>query len=153
MRDALSIFDQIVSFSGNKITYQGVIANLNVLDYDYYFQITDAFLASDYIKSLLIFDKILKNGFDGHHFITGLASHFRDLLVCKDEGTAQLFEVGDTIKAKYDAQCQLCSVDFLFDALKITTDCDLNFKNAKEKRLHVEFALMGLCRILIEKKK
>lgn len=153
MRDALSIYDQIVSFSGNKITYQGVIANLNVLDYDYYFQITDAFLTSNYIQALLIFDKILKNGFDGHHFITGLASHFRDLLVCKDEGTAQLFEVGDLIKSKYSAQSEQCSIDFLFDALKITTDCDLNFKTAKEKRLHVEFALMGLARILIEKKK
>ncbi len=153
MRDALSIFDQIVSFSGNQITYQNVIANLNVLDYDYYFQITDAFLATDYVQALLIFDKILKKGFDGHHFITGLAGHFRDLLVCKDDGTSNLFDVGDSIKTKYNIQSELCSIDFLYEALKLTTDCDLAFKNAKEKRLHVEFTLLGLSRLLLEKKK
>lgn len=153
MRDALSIFDQIASFSGNKITYQNVIENLNVLDFDYYFNITDAFLKSDYVNSLLLFDKILKKGFDGYHFITGLAGHFRDLLVSKDEQTIGLFDVSDSIKKKYYTQSQACSIDFLFDALKLTTECDLNYKNAKDKRLHVEFALFGLSRLLLEKKK
>ncbi len=153
MRDALSIFDQIVAFSGKSITYQQIIDNLNVLDYDYYFRLVDAFLAEDTTQTLLIFDEILKRGFDAHHFISGLSSHFRDLLVCKDTATIQLMDVGTKIKEKYGAQAQKSSIDFLIDALQITNDCDLQYRIAKNKRLHVEFALLRVARVLDEQRK
>lgn len=153
MRDALSIFDQIVAFSGKNITYQQIIDNLNVLDYDYYFRLVDAFLAEDTTQTLLIFDEILKRGFDAHHFVSGLSSHFRDLLVCKDLATIQLMDVGTKIKEKYGAQAQKSSIDFLIDALQITNDCDLQFRIAKNKRLHVEFALLKVARVLDEQRK
>jgi len=153
MRDALSIFDQLVSFCGNTITYQGVIDNLNVLDYEYYFKLVDAFLAGDVSKSLLLFNDVLNKGFDAHHFITGLASHFRDVLVSKDASTLQLLEVGDDIRARYQQQAQVCSTDFLFLGLKITNDCDLDYRISKNKRLLVELALIRLCQLNDEKKK
>ncbi|SMO39034.1 DNA polymerase III, subunit gamma and tau [Saccharicrinis carchari] len=153
MRDALSIFDQIVAFSGKRITYQQIIDNLNVLDYDYYFNLVDAFLAEDTTQSLLIFDEILKRGFDAHHFISGLSSHLRDLLVCKDTATVQLMDVGVKAKEKYASQAQKSSMDFLLDALQITNDCDLQYRMAKNKRLHVEFALLKLARVLDEQRK
>jgi len=153
MRDALSIFDQIVAFSGKNITYKQVIENLNVLDYDYYFRLTEAFLEEDTTSVLLIFNDILHHGFEGSHFIYGLSSHFRDLLVCKDPQTVILLETGASIRKRYLEQAQVCDIDFLFNALKITTDCDLNYRIAKNKRLHVEFALISLSRILTEKKK
>jgi len=153
MRDALSIFDQIVAFSGNRVTYQQVIENLNVLDYDYYFQLVDAFLAEDYKKAMLIFNEILKKGFDAHHFIGGLNAHFRDLLMCKDAATLELMEVGQSIKDRYAEQANKCNVDFLYDCMKITSECELQYRIAKDKRLHVEFALLSLSRIEIEKKK
>lgn len=153
MRDALSIFDQIIAFSGKKVTYQQVIENLNILDYDYYFNLVDAFLKEDPTNALLIYNDILQHGFDGSHFINGLASHFRDLMMCKDPQTVQLLEVGTSIKEKYAAQALLCEKDFLYKALEITTQCDLQYRMARSKRLHVEFAIIGLSRILTEKKK
>jgi DNA polymerase-3 subunit gamma/tau len=153
MRDALSIFDQIVAFSGKEVTYKSVIDNLNVLDYDYYFNIVDAFLKEDVVTTLLIFDEILRNGFDSLHFLSGLSAHFRDLLVCKDPQSVKLLEVGASIGAKYMQQSQLCQNDFVFDALNITTQAELEYKGARNKRLHVEFALIRLARVLTEKKK
>ncbi|MDR0437532.1 MAG: DNA polymerase III subunit gamma/tau [Bacteroidales bacterium] len=144
LRDALSMFDQLVSFSGNHLTYQSVIENLNVLDYDYYFQIVDAFLKGDLPSSLRIFNEIMDRGFDGQHFIIGLGEHLRNLLVCKDPQTVNLLEVGETIKAKYLQQSQACSVQFLIKALDINNQCDLNYKNANNKRLSVEIALMQI---------
>jgi DNA polymerase-3 subunit gamma/tau len=151
MRDALSIYDQIVSFTGGKITYKGVIENLNVLDYEYYFRLIDAFLAENAAACFTIFDEILRKGFDSHHFITGLAKHVRDLLVCKDAATVQLLEVGATIKERYLAQANKCQQDFLFEALNITNTCDLNFKVSRNQRLHVELALVNLSQILKKK--
>ena len=153
MRDALSIFDQIVAFSGKNITYQQVIENLNVLDYDYYFRLTETFLKEDATSALLIFNEILNGGFDGNHFINGLSSHFRDLLICRDPQTVMLLEVGASIRQRYLEQAKTCEIDFLYDALKITSSCDLNYKMARNKRLHIEFALISLCRIFAEKKK
>lgn len=153
MRDALSIFDQIVSFSGNRITYQDVITNLNVLDYEYYFQLVNAFLSGDVSRSLLIFNEILNKGFDAQHFITGLSSHLRDVLVCKDPQTTLLLEVGADIRERYKKQAESCPVDFLFQALKLSNDCDLNYRISKNKRLLVELTLIRLCQLTDEKKK
>ncbi len=153
MRDALSIFDQIVSFSGSEISYQKVIENLNVLDYSYYFKLVDAFVENQLAASFLIFDKVLNNGFDAHHFISGLSSHFRDLLVCKNPETLQLLEVGAGIREKYKQQSESCTLDFLLKALNITNNCDLNYKMSRNHRLHVELALFQLCNITNEKKK
>ncbi|MFT3739006.1 MAG: DNA polymerase III subunit gamma/tau [Breznakibacter sp.] len=153
MRDALSIFDQIVAFSGKSITYKNVIENLNVLDYDYYFRLTDAFLREDMVESILIFDEILKNGFDVYHFVTGLSAHFRDLLVCKNPQSVKLLEVGSTIGERYKMQSQNASIDFIYEALEVCTSTELQFKNAKNKRLFVEFSLVKLSRLVSEKKK
>lgn len=153
MRDALSIFDQLVSFCGNNITYQGVIENLNVLDYEYYFRLIDGFLKGDVSESLLIFNEILNNGFDGHHFITGLSSHLRDVLVSKDPQTISLLEVGADIGERYKTQAQQCSPEFLFQGLKICNDCDMDYRQSKNKRLLVELALIRLCQLTDEKKK
>lgn len=153
MRDALSIFDQIVSFADNKITYKEVIENLNILDYEYYFRLTDAFLSNEITYILLTFNEILEKGFDAHNFINGLSSHFRDLLVCKNPETIQLLEVGENIKLKYKEQATKCSDDFLMNALKICSDCDINYRISKNKRLLVEFALIQICRIQGQKKK
>ncbi len=150
MRDALSLFDQIVSFSGEKVTYKDAIDNLNVLDYGYYFRIVKALLENDISQSLLIFNEILDHGFDGHHFITGLSSHFRDIIVCKNPETIQLLEVGDAIKEKYNEQAKECSVSFLFKALSISNTCDLSYKASTNKRLQVELALMKISQITVE---
>ena len=153
MRDALSIFDQLVSFCGNNITYQGVIENLNVLDYEYYFKLVEAFLNGDVQKPLLIFNDVLNKGFDAHHFITGLSAHFRDILVSKDPSTIELLEVGADIGKRYQQQAQLCSPEFIFQALKISNDCDLNYRISKNKRLLVELTLIRLSQLNDEKKK
>ena len=153
MRDALSIFDQLVSFCGNNITYQGVIENLNVLDYEYYFRLVEGFLKGEVSQSLLIFNEILNNGFDGHHFITGLSSHLRDVLVSKDPLTIPLLEVGADIGERYKTQAQLCSAEFLFQGLKICNDCDIDYRQSKNKRLLIELALIRLCQLTDEKKK
>ncbi|MFP4663900.1 MAG: DNA polymerase III subunit gamma/tau [Bacteroidales bacterium] len=153
MRDALSIFDQIVSFSGKKVTYQDAIDNLNVLDYDYYFRLTDAFLAADHLESLLIFNEILEHGFDGNYFITGLAAHFRDILVARDTKSSELLEVGDKIKESYMTMAGKCSEAFLIKALEYATECDYRYKGSQNKRLHVELALIRISNIMRNSKK
>lgn len=145
MRDALSMFDQIVSFAGNKLTYKAVIENLNILDYDYYFKISAAALESNIPEALVIFNEILDNGFDGHNFINGLGSHFRNLMVCKDISTIQLLEVGQNIKDKYMDQSLRFSMETLLRAINITNKCDINYKTSKNQRLQVELALMQIC--------
>lgn len=147
MRDALSIFDQVVSFTNGHITYQSVIENLNVLDYEYYFKLTDAFLENRVSDCLLTFNEVLKKGFDGNHFITGLTSHFRDLLVSRDAETLQLLEVGASIRDRYQAQAQKCSPQFLYKAMKLCNDCDLNYRVNKNKRLLVELTLIQLAQL------
>ena len=144
LRDALSIFDRIVAFSGSNITYQDVISNLNVLDYDYYFRMVDALLQEDISRVLLIFDDILRKGFDAELFINGIAEHFRNLLVCKDEQTLQLLDISDTLQARYFQQAQLTPAAFLLTALNLINDCDVEYKNARNKRLHVEMALIKM---------
>ncbi|MBM3401055.1 MAG: DNA polymerase III subunit gamma/tau [Bacteroidetes bacterium] len=147
LRDALSMFDQIVSFSNKNVNYKAVIDNLNILDYDYYFKLTDSILAEDVANSLVIFDEILSHGFDGNHFITGLASHFRNLLVTRDHSTLKLLEVSEGIRQKYQAQSQKAPLSFLISALNISNQCDLNYRNSKNQRLQVELALIKLCHI------
>ncbi len=145
LRDALSIFDQVVGFAGNKVTYQDVITNLNILDYDYYFSITDAFLKGDKSESLVIFNQILSAGFDGHNFVNGLANHFRNLLFCTSEKTASIMEVGENIKVKYLEQAKACDPRFMLNALNILSETDINYKPSKNQRLLVEIALLKLC--------
>lgn len=153
MRDALSIFDQLVSYCGNKIEYQDVIENLNVLDYEYYFRLVDAFLNGQMSQSLLIFNEILTKGFDSFHFIVGLGSHLRDLLVCKDPQTIALMEVGADIGKRYETQATSCSEEFIIQALKIANDCELNYRISSNKRLLVELAIIRICQLTDEKKK
>jgi len=152
MRDALSIFDQVASFSQKNITYAEVLENLNVLDYEYYFKVTDAFLKQDAAGALVIFDEILQRGFDGQNFIGGLSSHLRDLLVCKDASTVQLLEVSDSLKARYRQQAMVCESDFLFQALVICDQCELTYKASKNQRLHLEISLIRLCNLQAQKK-
>ena len=148
MRDALSIFDQVVSFTGGHITYQSTIENLNVLDYDYYFRLTDCFLANDVTGALLLFNDVLNKGFEGSHFITGLALHLRDLLVSRDEATLSLLEVGASIRERYQAQAVRCPLPFLYQAMKLCNDCDLNYRNSKNKRLLVELTLIQVAQLI-----
>lgn len=148
LRDALSVFDQIASFSGRNITYKAVIDNLNILDYDYFFKITDSILSTNITACLLLFDEILKNGFDGHHFIAGLASHLRDLLVCKEASTISLLEVGTNIAQKYQKQAQQCHADFLIKTINLCSKCDVQYKASTNQRLAVELLLMNLCGLL-----
>ena len=148
LRDALSMFDQIVSFSDGAVTYRSVIDNLNILDYDYYFNITDSLLQEDTAKTLLLFDEILNKGFDGAHFISGLSEHFRNLLVGKDAATLKLLEVSEGIRAKYLQQSQAANVSFLLSAMNIANQCDLNYKLSKNQRLQVELALLKMCHLL-----
>ncbi len=147
LRDALSMFDQIVSFSGGNVTYRSVIDNLNILDYDYYFEITDSLLREDNAKTLLLFDEILARGFDGAHFIAGLSGHLRNLLVGKDQATIKLLEVSEGIKAKYLQQSQSATVSFLLSALNIANQCDLSYRLSKNQRLQVELALLKMCNL------
>ena len=150
MRDALSIFDQVVSFTGGNITYKSVIDNLNVLDYEYYFRLTDCFLANKVSDALLLFNDVLNKGFDGSHFITGLSSHFRDLLVGKDPVTLPLLEVGASIRQRYQEQAQKCPLQFLYRAMKLCNDCDLNYRASKNKRLLVELTLIQVAQLTTE---
>ena len=150
MRDALSIFDQVVSFTGGNITYKSVIDNLNVLDYEYYFRLTDSFLENKVSDALLLFNDVLNKGFDGSHFITGLSSHFRDLLVAKDAVTLPLLEVGASIRQRYQEQAQKCPLPFLYRAMKLCNECDLNYRVSKNKRLLVELTLIQVAQLTIE---
>jgi DNA polymerase-3 subunit gamma/tau len=148
LRDALSIFDRITAgAAGKKITYEAVIENLNVLDYDYYFQITDALLAEDAAAILNLFDQILRKGFEPDTFVSGLAEHLRNILVSKDPATLALLEAGDSLRERYRNQAALAPPSFLLTALNLCNDCDIHFKTARHKRLHVEMALLKMCYI------
>ena len=147
LRDALSIFDRIVSFSGKTISYAAVIENLNVLDYDYFFRAVDYILTEDRAGMLLLFDEVLRRGFDEDLFLNGLAAHVRDLLVCKDPATLKLLEVGERLRARYHQQSAITPPDLLLTVLDLANDCDLNFKLARNKRLHVEMSLLRMVTI------
>lgn len=145
MRDALSIFDQMVSFTGNRITYKNVIDNLNVLDYDYYFKIVDAVLDHDPTSVLMMLNEIIDNGFDGQHFVTGLGGHLRNLLVSKDPITTKLLETSQSLRDRYAAQAAMCNSAFLLKALEIQNQCDLNYARSSSKRLLVELTVLQIC--------
>lgn len=147
LRDALSMFDQITSFSGGNISYQTVIDNLNILDYDYYFKATDLLVNQHLPESLLLFNTVLENGFDGNNYMNGLCEHFRNLLVSKDPSTIKLLETSEGIKKRYLEQSQKTDVSFLLSALSIGNQCDLNLKTSKNQRLQVELALIKMCHI------
>jgi len=153
MRDALSIFDRVVSYSGNNITRQAVTENLNVLDYDTYFKITDQIIANDIPALLLSLNEIIVTGFDTHHFIAGLASHFRDLLVCQNPQTINLLEVSQQSKERYHEQATKASAPFLVEAIELANSCDLQYKTSKNQRLLVELCLMKLASIGVEDEK
>jgi len=155
MRDALSIFDQLVSFAGHDLTYETVLENLNVLDYDYFFNITGHILDGDISSTLLTINEILDKGFDGQHFLIGFGEHIRNLLVCKDPVTVKLLETAPAIRNQYLKQSALCPVDFLLKLLDLNNKCDLNYKISNNKRLHLELTLMQMCTILsnVEKKR
>lgn len=157
MRDALSIFDQVVAFCGRNLSYSAVIQNLNVLDYDYYFRLTDLILAEDVAGCLVLFDEVLNKGFDGHHFITGLGGHFRNLLVSKDAQTIPLMEVSESVAEKYKSQAAASDLRLLIQGLQMVNECDTQFRASKHQRLLVELTLMKLASILYnregEKKK
>ena len=148
MRDALSIFDQLVAFCGTNISYEQAIEVLNVLDSDYYFRLVDAALSGDVSNALLLLNEVLVKGFDAGHFITGFAQHLRDILVSKDSATVALLETPEVIRQQYQAQAQRCAAKWLFNALDIMNTCDINYRTAKNKRLTVELALIKLCRLL-----
>ncbi|HJH60303.1 MAG TPA: DNA polymerase III subunit gamma/tau [Bacteroidetes bacterium] len=145
LRDALSIFDQMVSFSGKNITYHDVIANLNVLDYEYYFQMTDNILRSDYNAVLLLLDEVIDKGFDAQNFIQGLSTHFRNLLLGRNAAVADLMEVGQQLKQRYITQAKLAGEWFLLKSLDLANQCDIDFKSSNNKRLHLEICLLKMC--------
>lgn len=147
LRDALSMFDQIVSFSNKQVTYQAVIDNLNILDYEYYFRLTDAILNEDAPAALLILDEILAHGFEGSHFISGLSSHFRDLLVAKEPATLKLLDTSDTIRQRYLQQAKETSPGILLSSLNIASQCEINYRTSKNQRLQVELALLKMCHL------
>jgi DNA polymerase-3 subunit gamma/tau len=153
MRDALSIFDRVVSFSGKNLTRQAVTENLNVLDYDTYFESTDLILENNIPQLLILFNETLSKGFDGHHYIAGLASHFRDLMVCKTPQTIDLLEVGEQTQTKYLKQSESTSQEFLLEAIELANDCDLKYKASKNQRLLVELCLMQLASITVKAEK
>lgn len=147
MRDALSIFDRMVSFSGKNITYKDVITNLNILDYDYYFKAIDYIIAGDLTNLLLLFNDVLTNGFDAQHFISGLAEHVRNLMMCKQPETVKLLETSQNVAQKYLSQAAQSHKGLLLNALNLLNKCDLDYKSSKNQRLHVELYLMKLCYI------
>ena len=147
MRDALTLFDQTVAFCGKEVTYEQVIQNLNVLDYEYYFNLTDDFLGGDYARAMLTFDEILSKGFNAQSFIGGLSTHFRDLLVCKNEASRTLLELAPSVAQRYLDYARKCSLGFLFEALGITSGCETAYKQSGNPRLLIEFALMKLCNL------
>ncbi|NOU47848.1 MAG: DNA polymerase III subunit gamma/tau [Bacteroidales bacterium] len=144
LRDALSLFDQMVSFAGYNFTYKNVIENLNVLDYEYYFRITETLLQSNVSNTLLILNEIIDNGFDGQHFIIGLGNHLRNLLVSRDVNTLKIMEVSENLRNRYAMQAQQCQPEFLLKALDINNQCDLNYRNSNNKRLHLEISLLQI---------
>lgn len=144
LRDACSIFDQMVTFTGNHLTYKAVVENLHVLDYDYYFKLTDAAINNRLPEVMVTFDDILKKGFDGHNFIIGFGEHLRNLLVSKDQYTVQLLEVSESLRQRFAQQAQLCATPFLLKSLAVINKCDIHYKSAKNQRLQVEMALMQI---------
>ncbi len=148
MRDALTLYDQTVAFCGGEITYEQVIGILNVLDYEYYFRLTDMFLAGDFASALVLFDEILSKGFNALHFISGLSSHLRDLIVCKTATSRGLLEMAPTIAAKYDQYSARCQMGFLYQALDVTTACEAQYKASGNPRLLIEFALIKIARLV-----
>ncbi|MCB0539648.1 MAG: DNA polymerase III subunit gamma/tau, partial [Bacteroidetes bacterium] len=144
LRDALSIFDRLVSFSGNKLTYEDAVKNLNVLDHDYFFKITEQLLSADLPSAILELDNIISNGFEGDQFMSGLSNHFRNLMVCKDERTIKLLEVSNDLKQKYFVQSKITPLEFLVNALSLASDCDVNYAQSIHKRLLVETTLMKM---------
>ena len=153
MRDALSIFDRVVSFSNQNITAESVSINLSILDFDTYLGVTKQLIDGDIRAAILSFDQVLTKGFDGHQFIVGLASHFRDLWMCKNEQTLKLLEVGESTQKKYAVQAKEVAIPMLEKAIAITNQCDLQYKTAKNQRLHVELCLMQIASLDSEKKK
>lgn len=145
MRDALTIFDQTVAFCGSEVKYEDVIRNLNVLDYEHCFNLTDSMLANDYASALLKFDEILSKGFNALYFVASMSSHFRNLMVAKSGSLDALLELPDSLKVKYKEQADKCPLQFLYDALSVTTQCESGYKESINPRLHIEFALMKLC--------
>jgi DNA polymerase-3 subunit gamma/tau len=148
MRDALSIFDQVVSYTGGNITYKAAIENLNVLDYEYYFRLTENVLSGNVVDSWLTLNEILSKGFDGQNFLTGFASHFRDLLLCKDEKTAKLFEVGSSIRDRYIEMARRCDTQFLYKAIEWVNDCDMKYRLSRNKRLLMDLLFVYLCQAM-----
>ena len=144
MRDALTIFDQTVAFCGTDVKYQDVLRNLNVLDYEYSFSLVDAFLKGDYASALLSFDEVLTKGFNALHFVAALSSHLRDLIISKSGGLEALLELPDSLKKRYKEQADRCNIQFLYDALGVTTQCESGYRASVNPRLHIEFALMRL---------
>jgi len=153
LRDALSIFDQIVTFTGNELTYKSVIENLNILDYDYYFRIVESAQKEDIPSSLLLLNDIVEKGFDLHHFIVGLSEHYRNLLVCKDMRTASLLEVGESVEQRYIDQAKGIDSPVILRSLAIISKGDVEFKASKNQRLLVELVLMKLCSLQQEQEK
>ena len=147
MRDSLSLFDRLISFSDKTLTYKAVIEHLNILDYDYYFKLTDYLLTNDIKELLNIFNEILDNGFDGHHFINGLAEHLRDLLVSKDASTIKLLAKGEALQVRYLDQSKKCELPFLIEALELCNECDVQYKTSNNQRLLVELILMRISSI------
>ena len=147
MRDALSLFDQMVSYTAGNVTYKGVIGSLNILDYDYYFRFTDLFVEHKISETMLLFDEVLRRGFDGGNFITNLTAHLRDLLVSREPATLPLLEVSTDVRERYREQAQKCSERFLIQAIKLCNDCDLNYRASKNKRLLVELTLIQLSQL------
>lgn len=147
LRDCLSLFDQMVSYCNGHVTYEKAVENLNILDRDYYFKITNSILAQSISEVLNYYDEIVLKGFEGQTFLNGLSEHFRNLMVCKDKSTAHLLDVGESHKSKYEAQSKLTDLSFLLNALNINNHFDVEYKNSKNQRLHIELALMKLCHI------
>ena len=144
MRDALTIFDQTVAFCGAEVKYEDVIRNLNVLDYEHCFSLTESMLANDYASAILKFDEILSKGFNALYLVASMSSNLRNLMVAKRGSLDALLELPDSLKVKYKEQADKCPLQFLYDALSITTQCDSGYKESINPRLHIEFALMKL---------
>ena len=147
LRDALSMFDQLVNSTGHDLTYKSVIENLNVLDFEFYFRITEALLTGNVSAALLTLNEVIENGFDGQHFLTGLASHLRNILVCKDAATIKLLEVSQLLRNRFLEQSKVCPLDFIIRSLDIANKCDLSYRTSSNKRLHIEIALLQMTRM------
>ena len=148
MRDALSVFDQISSFTSGNVTYQATIENLNILDYELFFRLTDAALQGNIPAAMVMLDDVVRKGFDPQYFIGGWASHLRDLMVSQDPATLKLIEAGPEVAVRYQQQAANCKPYFLYNAVMIANDCDFNYRNSRNKRLSVEIAIVRICQLL-----